>query len=111
MAARKTSPMWRSSRSVPVSELGLYVNGQLVRGENGAAGEIGYLPIGGDPLRSGGPFPQGCLEYSWLAPRVSCVDTGRPAAPRSTRSDKVLSKHAGREMRWRRGVIDETAAR
>src|SRR3569833_2168838 len=27
--------------------LGLYINGQLVRGENGAAGEIGYLPIGG----------------------------------------------------------------
>src|ERR1700737_4342763 len=42
--------------------LGLYVNGRLVRGENGAAGEIGYLPIGGDPLPPQSR-PQGCLEY------------------------------------------------
>lgn len=42
--------------------LGLYVNGQLVRGENGAAGEIGYLPIGGDPLQVEARL-QGCLEY------------------------------------------------
>ena len=42
--------------------LGLYVNGQLVRGENGAAGEIGYLPIGGDPLQAEARL-QGCLEY------------------------------------------------
>src|SRR5260370_423979 len=30
--------------------LGLYVNGRLVRGENAVAGEIGYLPLRGDPL-------------------------------------------------------------
>jgi predicted NBD/HSP70 family sugar kinase len=42
--------------------LGLYANGQLVRGENGAAGEIGYLPLGGDPLRAESRL-QGCLEY------------------------------------------------
>jgi predicted NBD/HSP70 family sugar kinase len=42
--------------------LGLYVNGQLVRGENGAAGEIGYFPIGGDPFRAE-VRKQGCLEY------------------------------------------------
>jgi predicted NBD/HSP70 family sugar kinase len=42
--------------------LGLYINGQLVRGENGAAGEIGYLPLGGDPLQAESRF-QGCLEY------------------------------------------------
>ncbi|MBS0374730.1 MAG: ROK family transcriptional regulator [Proteobacteria bacterium] len=42
--------------------LGLYVNGELVRGENGAAGEIGYLPIGGDPLQAESRV-QGCLEY------------------------------------------------
>src|ERR1700722_7382911 len=42
--------------------LGLYINGQLVRGENGAAGEIGYLPLGGDPLQAETRL-QGCLEY------------------------------------------------
>src|SRR5581483_6425544 len=49
--------------------LGLYVNGQLVRGENGAAGEIGYLPIGGDPLQAESRL-QGCLEYQIGAPGI-----------------------------------------
>jgi predicted NBD/HSP70 family sugar kinase len=42
--------------------LGLCANGKLVRGFNGAAGEIGYFPIGGDPLRAV-VRDQGCLEY------------------------------------------------
>jgi predicted NBD/HSP70 family sugar kinase len=42
--------------------LGLSVNGRLVRGENGAAGEIGYFPIGGDPFRAE-VRDAGCLEY------------------------------------------------
>lgn len=42
--------------------LGHCVDGRLVRGENGAAGEIGYLPIGGDPFRPVA-LNQGCLEY------------------------------------------------
>jgi predicted NBD/HSP70 family sugar kinase len=42
--------------------LGLSVNGQVVRGEHGAAGEIGYFPIGGDPFRTE-VRNQGCLEY------------------------------------------------
>ena len=42
--------------------LGLSMNGRLVRGENGAAGEIGYMPLGGDPLRPE-TRQQGCLEY------------------------------------------------
>jgi hypothetical protein len=35
---------------------GLPVETLLVRGENGAAGAMGYLPIGGDPLRAGSCF-------------------------------------------------------
>jgi predicted NBD/HSP70 family sugar kinase len=42
--------------------LGLSANGQLIRGEHGAAGEIGYFPIGGDPFRPE-VRKQGCLEY------------------------------------------------
>lgn len=30
--------------------MGIIANGQLVRGTRGAAGEIGYLPVGADPL-------------------------------------------------------------
>ena len=46
--------------------LGLYVNGSLVRGAHGAAGEIGYLPFPGNsnmPEASS----QGCLEYEVAA--------------------------------------------
>lgn len=43
--------------------LGLAVNGKLVRGEHGAAGEIGYFPIGADPQRVEARN-QGCLEYA-----------------------------------------------
>jgi predicted NBD/HSP70 family sugar kinase/predicted transcriptional regulator len=42
--------------------LGLAINGKLVRGAHGAAGEIGYLPLGGDPMRPE-VQKQGCLEY------------------------------------------------
>jgi predicted NBD/HSP70 family sugar kinase len=42
--------------------LGLCANGQLVRGFSGAAGEIGYFPVGGDPLRPA-VREQGCLEF------------------------------------------------
>ncbi len=34
--------------------MGLVVNGQIVSGAHGAAGEIAYLPIGGDPFDSRG---------------------------------------------------------
>ena len=34
----------------------------MLRGENGAAGEIGYFPIGGDPFRAE-VRAQGCLEF------------------------------------------------
>jgi predicted NBD/HSP70 family sugar kinase len=42
--------------------LGLAANGRLVRGENGAAGEIGYLPVGGDAFAPE-TRSQGALEY------------------------------------------------
>jgi len=42
--------------------LGLSANGRLIRGENGAAGEIGYLPLGGDPFGPESRAP-GALEY------------------------------------------------
>jgi predicted NBD/HSP70 family sugar kinase len=42
--------------------LGLAANGRLIRGENGAAGEIGYLPIGADAFAPE-TRSQGALEY------------------------------------------------
>src|SRR5581483_5437016 len=86
--------------------LGLYVNGQLVRGENGAAGEIGYLPIGGDPLQAEVRL-QGCLEYQVGATGVlrryqeaggSEVDSVRQVFERAQAGDPLAG-----------GVVEETA--
>ena len=86
--------------------LGLYVNGQLVRGENGAAGEIGYLPIGGDPLQAEARA-QGCLEYQVGANGIvrryreaggSEVDSARQVFERAQAGDPLAM-----------GVIEETA--
>ncbi|HXS21999.1 MAG TPA: ROK family transcriptional regulator [Steroidobacteraceae bacterium] len=86
--------------------LGLYVNGQLVRGENGAAGEIGYLPIGGDPLQAEARL-QGCLEYQVGANGIvrryrqaggSDVDSARQVFERAQAGDSLAM-----------GVIEETA--
>jgi predicted NBD/HSP70 family sugar kinase len=86
--------------------LGLYVNGQLVRGENGAAGEIGYLPIGGDPLQAEARL-QGCLEYQVGANGImrryrqaggSDVDSARLVFERAQAGDPLATD-----------VIEETA--
>ncbi len=86
--------------------LGLYVNGQLVRGENGAAGETGYLPIGGDPLQAEVRL-QGCLEYQVGATGVMRryreaggleVDSVRQVFERAQAGDPLAA-----------GVVEETA--
>jgi predicted NBD/HSP70 family sugar kinase len=87
--------------------LGLYVNGQLARGENGAAGEIGYLPIGGDPLQAESRL-QGCLEYQVGAAGVvrryreaggaADVDSVKEVFERAQAGDALAA-----------GVVDETA--
>lgn len=41
--------------------MGIVMDGHLMRGARGAAGEIAYLPLGGDPYDSGG-FRLGTLE-------------------------------------------------
>jgi predicted NBD/HSP70 family sugar kinase len=43
--------------------MGIIANGQLVQGSRGGAGEIAYLPLGGDPFDSRG-FVLGTLETS-----------------------------------------------
>lgn len=86
--------------------LGLYINGQLLRGENGAAGEIAYLPIGGDPLQAESRL-QGCLEYEVGATGVvrryreaggSAVDSVMEVFERAQAGDSIAT-----------GVVDETA--
>ncbi len=86
--------------------LGLCVNGQLVRGENGAAGEIGYLPIGGDPLQAESRL-QGCLEYQVGAAGI--VRRYRDAGGSTVDSAKQVFELAQAGDPVAAGVIDETA--
>jgi predicted NBD/HSP70 family sugar kinase len=86
--------------------LGLCINGQLIRGENGAAGEIAYLPIGGDPLRAESRV-QGCLEYQIGAAGVMrrYLERGGPAV--DSVSEVFERAQAGDLLAA--DVIDETA--
>jgi predicted NBD/HSP70 family sugar kinase len=86
--------------------LGLYVNGRLVRGENGAAGEIGYLPIGGDPLQAESRL-QGCLEYQIGATGV--VRRYREAGGPDVDSEREVFERAQSGDQIAGSVVDETA--
>jgi len=86
--------------------LGLYVNGQLVRGVNGAAGEIGYLPIGGDPLQAESRL-QGCLEYQVGAHGI--VRRYREAGGSDVDSARQVFERAQAGDARAMGVIEETA--
>ena len=86
--------------------LGLYINGRLVRGENGAAGEIGYLPIGGDPLQAESRL-QGCLEYQVGAAGV--VRRYREAGGTAVDSERQVFELAQGGDLTAAHVVDETA--
>ena len=60
--------------------MGIVANGQLVRGARGAAGEIGYLPIGGDPYDARG-FQLGTLEHAIGSAAMSDRYAGYGGAP------------------------------
>jgi len=86
--------------------VGLYINGRLVRGENGAAGEIGYLPIGGDPLQAESRL-QGCLEYQVGATGV--VRRYREAGGSDVESERQVFERAQADDPIAAQVVDETA--
>jgi predicted NBD/HSP70 family sugar kinase len=86
--------------------VGLYVNGRLVRGENGAAGEIGYLPIGGDPLQAESRL-QGCLEYQIGATGV--VRRYRASGGPDVASEREVFERAEAGDPIAVDVVDETA--
>jgi predicted NBD/HSP70 family sugar kinase len=86
--------------------LGLSVNGQLVRGENGAAGEIGYFPIGGDPFRDE-VRKQGCLEYE--AGAAGIIRRYKEAGGDSVENVRSIFERMERGDATATRVIDDTA--
>jgi predicted NBD/HSP70 family sugar kinase len=80
--------------------MGLAVNGVLVRGENGGAGEIAGLPLGGDPSRPEVRH-QGCLEYEagaagilrrYLAAGGGAVDGVRSIFERAEQGEETATR-------------------
>src|SRR5579872_7142512 len=86
--------------------LGLYVNGQLVRGEHGAAGEIGYYPIGGDPLKAEARA-QGCLEYE--AGALGIIRRYKEASGVEVENVRSIFERRAQGDQQAAGVVDETA--
>jgi predicted NBD/HSP70 family sugar kinase/biotin operon repressor len=63
--------------------MGIFADGQLVRGARGAAGEIAYLPLGGDPFDGRGQR-LGTLETSAASAGISARYVGLGGAPGRT---------------------------
>jgi predicted NBD/HSP70 family sugar kinase len=63
--------------------MGIFADGQLVRGARGAAGEIAYLPLGGDPYDGRGQR-LGTLETSAASAGIAARYAGLGGAPGTT---------------------------
>jgi predicted NBD/HSP70 family sugar kinase len=63
--------------------MGVFADGQLIRGARGAAGEIAYLPLGGDPYDSRGQR-LGTLETSAASAGIAARYVGLGGAPGTT---------------------------
>jgi predicted NBD/HSP70 family sugar kinase len=66
--------------------MGIFAEGHLVRGARGAAGEIAYLPLGGDPYDARG-LRLGTLETSIASAGIIARYAGLGGSPGSTARD------------------------
>ena len=89
--------------------MGLVLDGKLYRGASGAAGEVGYLPIGADPydrqVRRRGAFEEavnGAAVVRRRRPRPACP--GRSARRRSSPWPAGATRWPGGWSRTRRGA-------
>ncbi len=84
---------------------GLILRGELYRGHTGAAGEVGYLPIGGDPrdkgLRRGGSWTRRPALRAWSPPRAGSAWSRRCRRGRSSRPRVGATGSLGRWSRSR----------
>jgi len=85
--------------------LGLVADGRLIRGAHGAAGEIAYLPVGGDPFDARN-FRLGTLESAIHSAAISERYAGHGGAPMTVR-DIFAALEAGDEAA--RATLEEVA--
>jgi len=97
--------------------MGIVANGQIIRGARGAAGEIGYLPLGADPLDTDnhrrGPLEE-MVAGQALADRYRATTGEVIAAPeivaRATAGDKQAADTLDLEARWLATALVAVAA-
>jgi predicted NBD/HSP70 family sugar kinase len=85
--------------------MGLFADGHLVRGARGAAGEIAYLPLGGDPYDARG-LRLGTLETAICSAAITERYAGHGGTPAST--VREIFDRLGEDEAARR-TIDEVA--
>lgn len=86
--------------------MGIVSNGALTRGARGAAGEIAYMPIGGDPFDPGG-FTLGTLETAIGSVAMIRRYAGFGGAADATVAELFLALEAGDAAAI--AAVDETA--
>ncbi|CAM5770989.1 N-acetylmannosamine kinase [Labrys miyagiensis] len=86
--------------------LGIFSNGQLVRGATGAAGEIGFLPLGRDPFSADARI-HGSLELEVGA--VGIVARYHAAGGRAAADVRQIFEHFEQGDEIARRVIGETS--
>src|SRR4051794_23510938 len=91
--------------------MGIIINDELVRGAHGAAGEIGYLPLVGDPFNPRHRLHGGLEDEIGAAGIVAAFKEGRGADdPELTSAQEVFDLAAAGNAAAR-SVVDHVAAR
>jgi predicted NBD/HSP70 family sugar kinase len=85
--------------------MGLVLEGKLHRGAHGAAGEIAFLPLGGEPLEPGDAQRRGALES--VASAAAVVRAARQAGSRLRSAREVFAAAAAGDERAREIVAAE----
>jgi predicted NBD/HSP70 family sugar kinase len=91
--------------------MGIIIDDELVRGAHGAAGEIGYLPLVGDPFNPRHRLHGGLEDEIGAAGIVAAFDAARGADDPEIASVADLFEHAAAGNATARTVVDQVASR
>jgi predicted NBD/HSP70 family sugar kinase len=91
--------------------MGLIIDDELVRGANGAAGEIGYLPLAGDPFDPRHRLHGGLEDEVGAAGILAAYNEGRPEGAIVADSAHEVFDRAQAADEHARSVVEHVASR
>src|SRR5579863_72004 len=91
--------------------MGIVIDDQVVRGAHGAAGEIGYLPLAGDPFDPRHRLHGGLEDEIGAAGIVGSFNERRDAGEPELSAAQEVFELAGQGNAVARSVVDHVAAR